>query len=411
MNARKSLAIYPRVDSMFRGKHSFNFDMMKSEIYQNQDRPKRIKAYIWLGYFFTGFLTGLIAFLMSQIEEFLVEHRSHFMQTIIDNYGNQILSSVFAVSFCFVFACVASALTVYVGPGANGSGIAELMAIFNGVNYPNFIGKRTLFVKIVAVILAISGFLCVGKEGPLAHIGAVTAMIVVYYLPISKFDYFKNDVVKREFMAAGTSAGVAAAFAAPIGSALFSYELSKPTTFWTFSMIWRVFFCSSVSTFTLSLLSQIKEHGFDNLTLVASGTLKFGDFQNIQDVKLRDVHGPIFIGIIGGLMGSLFVNVNTRMTALRKKYITTNARKILETGFYAVLTMTVAITSVVIVNNCDKIERSKVEADDFKKILIRWQCPEEAPDSEFVSFSPLATLFFNTEGGTIRSLFVQEKEN
>jgi chloride channel 7 len=61
-------------------------------------------------------------------------------------------------------------------------------------------------------------------------------------------------VSKREFLAGGASAGVSAAFGAPIGGALFSYELSRPATFWTFGMIWRIFFCCSISTFTLSFL-------------------------------------------------------------------------------------------------------------------------------------------------------------
>lgn len=58
-------------------------------------------------------------------------------------------------------------------------------------------------------------------------------------------------------MAAGVSAGVSAAFGAPIGGSLFSYEISKPNTFWTFSMLWRIFFCSSLSTFTLSVLESL----------------------------------------------------------------------------------------------------------------------------------------------------------
>jgi len=146
-------------------------------------------------------------------------------------------------------------MTVYIGPGANGSGIAELMAALNGVNYPMLVGKRTLIVKILGVVLGISGSLYIGKEGPLAHIGAIFGVIVIYYLPIRGFDYFKNDVNKREFMAAGISAGVSAAFASPIGGTMFSFELSKPSSFWTFSMIWRIFFCCSISTFTLSLIT------------------------------------------------------------------------------------------------------------------------------------------------------------
>jgi hypothetical protein len=41
------------------------------------------------------------------------------------------------------------------------------------------------------------------------------------------------------------------------------------------------------------------------------------------------------LGIIGGLLGSLFISVNSSMTIWRKKYITTNRMKVLETGLYA----------------------------------------------------------------------------
>jgi chloride channel 3/4/5 len=54
-------------------------------------------------------------------------------------------------------------------------------------------------------------------------------------------------------MAAGASCGVSVAFGAPIGGALFSYEISKPNTFWTFSMLWKVFAATSIATFTLSI--------------------------------------------------------------------------------------------------------------------------------------------------------------
>jgi H+/Cl- antiporter ClcA len=84
-------------------------------------------------------------------------------------------------------------------------------------------------------------------------------------------------------MCAGVSAGVSAAFAAPIGGAMFAYELSKPTTFWRFYMIWRIFFCSAVSTYTLSVWDQIHEDGFSEpILLTSAGTLKFGDLSNIN---------------------------------------------------------------------------------------------------------------------------------
>jgi len=179
-------------------------------------------------------------------------------------------------SWCFFFCCMGSILTIKVGPGANGSGIAEIMAYMNGVNYPKMIGWDTLIIKSLCCIFGIAGGLCIGKEGPLAHIGACIAIVLIYYVPIPQFDYFKNDISKREFMCGGISAGVSAAFGAPIGGTLFSYELSKPSTFWTFSMLWRIFFCSSSATFTLSFLSQVHTTGWHNLSVNSAGTLKFG---------------------------------------------------------------------------------------------------------------------------------------
>jgi chloride channel 7 len=256
MDSRESLHVYPRVDQIFKKKHSYNFDMMKCEIFQNREKSPKIRVFTWIGYFITGLLTGLTAFIMSVFEEWLVESQGELMQHFIEsNSLSSVKAWAFGLVWCIFFAGLASVLTVYVGPGANGSGIAELMAVLNGVNYPDFMGVRTLIVKIVGVIFGIVGFLYIGKEGPLAHIGAVISQLVIYYIPFPAFEYFKNDLVKREFAAAGASAGVSAAFASPIGGSLFSYELSKPTTFWTFSMIWRVFFCSAVSTFTLSLCS------------------------------------------------------------------------------------------------------------------------------------------------------------
>ena len=75
-----------------------------------------------------------------------------------------------------VVSGMAAGLTVYVAPGATGSGIPELMGYLNGVKYPKIFSMRVLVVKIVGVILAVSGTLCLGKEGPLAHIGAIVSV-------------------------------------------------------------------------------------------------------------------------------------------------------------------------------------------------------------------------------------------
>jgi H+/Cl- antiporter ClcA len=98
--------------------------------------------------------------------------------------------------------------------------------------------------------------LCGGKEGPLVHIGYSIGHLVAY-LPFNFETYFRNDLEKRKLGAIGLAAGVSAAFGAPIGGSLFAFELSKPNTFWSFSLTWKVFFAASISVFFLGFFQSL----------------------------------------------------------------------------------------------------------------------------------------------------------
>lgn len=153
-----------------------------------------------------------------------------------------------------------------------------MIGYLNGVNYPGFIGINTLLTKIFGVVFAVSSRLCIGKEGPLGHIGSIMGLLPIY-VPIEGFGFrtMQNDFTKRQLIAAGGSAGVAAAFGAPIGGALFAYEMSKTSSFWTFSMIWKTFITCSFAVLLLGILQTLAE---GKLTDGFSGsTLKFGNLK------------------------------------------------------------------------------------------------------------------------------------
>ena len=82
--------------------------------------------------------------------------------------------------FCTVYVVTATVMSLYFGPGAIASGVAETLAYVNGVNFPNFISWPTLITKCIGVSLAVAGDLKVGKEGPLAHIGSIIGVIMLY---------------------------------------------------------------------------------------------------------------------------------------------------------------------------------------------------------------------------------------
>lgn len=79
-----------------------------------------------------------------------------------------------------IYGLAASALTVYYGPGANGSGLPELMGYLNGVRVPKYINIPSLVTKVVGTGLSNAGGLFIGKEGPLAHIGATVGALSAY---------------------------------------------------------------------------------------------------------------------------------------------------------------------------------------------------------------------------------------
>jgi chloride channel 7 len=141
---------------------------------------------------------------------------------------------LFFTFYSLALAFVAVALVVYLAPSAADSGIAEMMCYLNGINNNDWFGLEMFAVKTVAVVLAGASGLCVGKTGTFPHIGAIVGLSVIY-LPLKNFEFFHVDTMKREFVSAGLSCGMAIAFGAPIGGTLFGYEISQPNFYYQFN--------------------------------------------------------------------------------------------------------------------------------------------------------------------------------
>jgi hypothetical protein len=83
MDPRTSLHIYPRFDSDYRKKKSLNFDNMKAEIFFNRKETKYVRCAQWFAYFLIGVITGVFAFLMSLLEEWLLDKRMSIADQIL----------------------------------------------------------------------------------------------------------------------------------------------------------------------------------------------------------------------------------------------------------------------------------------------------------------------------------------
>lgn len=153
-------------------------------------------------------------------------------------------------------------------------------------------------------------------------------------------------------------------------------------------MLWLVFFTSAISTLTLAVLTSLKEG--TEVTLSGAAALKFGILSRDAS-PISDLPSAILIGALTGCMGAGFIAVNGALGKLRKVYVSTNARKILETLFFSFVTASAFYLVSAACGNCQQ------QIPGSNREYFRGSCPEG-------EYSPVTSLFFNTEGGTIRTL-------
>jgi chloride channel 7 len=139
-------------------------------------------------------------------------------------------ATLYAAITSAALAALASAPVAYLAPAAAGAGVADVMAALNGVVVPAAFSLPTLLAKAASTAAAVGSGLPVGPEGPLVHMGAAVgaglssgaSTTLAFTLPA--LAPFRAPAARRDFIAAGTAAGIAAAFGAPIGGLLFAFE-------------------------------------------------------------------------------------------------------------------------------------------------------------------------------------------
>merc|ERR1740138_277183 len=118
---------------------------------------------------------------------------------------------------CFGLALVSIAATMvcFVEPLAAGSGIPEIKCFLNGTHLPRVLDVKTLLAKVCGIVGSVAAGMPAGKEGPMIHSGAIMGSLVARPFSDPGMMPKSFDRERRDFVAAGAAAGVAAAFSAP----------------------------------------------------------------------------------------------------------------------------------------------------------------------------------------------------
>uniref|UniRef100_A0A1A8US81 Chloride channel protein n=1 Tax=Nothobranchius furzeri TaxID=105023 RepID=A0A1A8US81_NOTFU len=232
---------------------------------------------------------------------------------------NYFMYIYWALSFAFLAVCLVKVFAPY----ACGSGIPEIKTILSGFIIRGYLGKWTLMIKTITLVLAVASGLSLGKEGPLVHVACCCGNIFSYLFP----KYSKNEAKKREVLSAASAAGVSVAFGAPIGGVLFSLE--EVSYYFPLKTLWRSFFAALVAAFTLRSINP-----FGNSRLV----LFYVEYHTPW--YMAELVPFILLGVFGGLWGTLFIRANIawcrrRKTTLLGKYPVLEV--IVVTGITAVL--------------------------------------------------------------------------
>jgi chloride channel 7 len=196
----------------------------------------------------------------------------------------------------------------------------------------------------------------------------------------------------------GASAGAAAAFGAPIGGAMFSYELSKSSELQHFELIWRTFITCSFATLILDILQTLAHSGdFTDLTAMHGSATKFGNAQVEPMPLVYGIPVAVGFGIIGGLAGALFVSVNFRINEVRKRMLTSNWHKPLETAFCVFLSSSLFFLAPYFLEWLNPSNCYEPVIDIDPHIHYKAWCPEGKYDK-------MGPLFWAAEGEIIRNL-------
>lgn len=215
--------------------------------------------------------------------------------------GAYIISYLFYIVSALLFAALSASLVRMFAPYACGSGIPEIKTILSGFIIRGYLGKWTLIIKSVGLILSVSAGLSLGKEGPMVHIACAIGNILSYLFP----KYGRNEAKKREILSAAAAAGVSVAFGAPIGGVLFSLE--EVSYYFPLKTLWRSFFCALIAAFILRSINP-----FGN----SHSVLFFVEYN--KPWIFFELIPFIGLGIIGGCIGALFIKANLHWCRFRK---------------------------------------------------------------------------------------------
>ncbi len=198
---------------------------------------------IWLSVFI-----GILAGAVSALFDHGIIWVSEWRLALIAGYSDsQIPLWLVAIPVSAAMAGLAFYLTHRFAPEAGGSGIPEIEGAMEGMRPVRW--RRVIPVKFFGGLLALGSGMALGREGPSVQLGANVGRMIS--------DIFKVDKVDSQaLLAAGATAGLAAAFNAPLAGIMFVIEEMRSQFNYSLTSTKSVFMSAVMATIVMRLITS-----------------------------------------------------------------------------------------------------------------------------------------------------------
>ena len=184
-----------------------------------------------------------------------------------------------------VLGTLAGVVIELLSPSAAGGGIPQVKAAL--AKYPIVLNFRTAIVKTIGTIFVIGAGFTLGRRGPTVQIGAALGAQVSRLIPNSPTN-------RRQMIAAGAAAGLAAGFNTPIAGVLFVVEeLMRDISGLTLET-------AIAASFTGAVVSRVLGSADLNVPLAILNSTRRSSFA-IQEIPFY-----LLLGIAAGILGGIF---------------------------------------------------------------------------------------------------------
>ncbi len=236
----------------------------------------------------TGALSGTVVVLYNLCAEFLQEHSQSIYQLV---YAHPAFIPLLVVALVFL-AFISYVILKYV-PEAQGAGVPRTEGVLRG--HLPIVWWRTLIGTVFASFIAFFSGISLGSEGPSTALGASVGAGVSKLHRSKKLSEADTKEVSLMIATSGSSAGMAAAFNAPVAGLIFTLEELHQR----FSPM--ILLAASSAIITSIATSTALKYAL-GLPIVALETM-------LHALPFQYIWTLIILGVLCGVLSALFTKV------------------------------------------------------------------------------------------------------